>query len=298
MTEKCTLCPRNCGVDRRNKKGYCNVGNIPIISRAAKHMWEEPCISGERGSGTVFFSGCSLGCIYCQNHKISRGETGIEVNLERLVKIYHSLEKSGVHNINLVTGSHFVPIIAKSVERAKKEGIKIPFIYNTSSYEKAETLKMLDGLIDVYLPDFKYYDENTSRKYSNAPDYPEIAKMAIGEMVRQCPKYEFDEEGIIRKGVIIRHMLIPGHVYEGKRIMKYLWETYGESVLYSIMSQYTPIRDFEEYPNLSRKVKGKEYDSLVDFCLELGMENAYIQEGDAAKESFIPDFDEVKIAEE
>lgn len=298
MGDKCNLCPRNCGVSRSDKKGYCNVGDLPVISRAAKHMWEEPCISGKNGSGTVFFSGCNLGCIYCQNHKISRGETGIEVSLERLVKIYHSLENAGVHNINLVTGSHYAVQIAKSVETAKKEGIKIPFIYNTSSYEKAETLKIFDGLIDVYLPDFKYYDKTTSDNYSNAPDYPETAKCAIAEMVRQRPCVEFDSYGMIQKGVIIRHMLIPGHVYEGKRIIKYLRETYGDRVLYSIMSQYTPLREFEKYPNLSRKVRKKEYDSLVDFCLELGMENAYIQEGDAAKESFIPDFDEVKIVEE
>ena len=298
MTEKCNLCPRNCGTDRVSKKGYCIVGNTPVISSAALHLWEEPCISGKNGSGTVFFSGCNLGCIYCQNSKISRGETGIEVRFEKLVKIYHSLESIGAHNINLVTGSHYVPIIAKSVEKAKKEGIKIPFIYNTSSYEKAETLKMLDGLIDVYLPDFKYYDEDTAQKYSNAPDYPKVAKDAISEMVRQCPECKFDDEGLIQKGVIIRHMLIPGHVYEGKRIMKYLRNTYGDRVLYSIMSQYTPMRRFEKYPNLSRKVRKKEYDSLVDFCLELGMENAYIQDGDAAKESFIPDFDERKIVEE
>lgn len=298
MGDKCNLCPRNCAVDRCDKKGYCNMGESLFVSRAALHMWEEPCISGDRGSGTVFFSGCNLGCIYCQNHRISKGETGIEISVEKLVRIYHSLENMGAHNINLVTGSHFIEKIAESVEIAKKQGIKIPFIYNTSSYEKAESLKMLDGLIDIYLPDFKYYDEKTSRNYSNAPDYTIVAKKAIEEMVRQCPRVEFDDDIMLQKGVIIRHMLIPGHVYEGKKIMKYLWETYGDNVLYSIMSQYTPVKEFENYPNLSRRVRKKEYDSLVDFCLELGMENAYIQEGDCAKESFIPDFDELKIPEE
>lgn len=295
MSSFCNLCPRECSVERNVKKGFCSSTEEVRVSRAALHMWEEPCICGDRGSGTVFFTGCNLRCVFCQNHSISSGDKGVAIDPESLARIYLALEREGAQNINLVTGAHFILQIAESIEIAKKEGIKIPFVYNTSAYEYPQSLKILDGLVDIYMPDFKFYNSKTALEYSKAPDYPDIAKNAIEEMVRQQRNLRFDPEGILEKGVIIRHLLLPGHVYEAKQIMKYLWTTYSDSVLYSIMSQYTPMAKCEGFSHLQRKVRGKEYDSLVDYCLELGMENAYIQEGSAATESFIPDFDELKI---
>ena len=288
---KCVLCPRRCEADRDKTKGSCGIGNRIKVARAALHYWEEPCISGDKGSGAVFFSGCALHCVYCQNREISDGRAGAEISTERLCGIFFELADKGAHNINLVTGDHYIPQIADAINEAVKHGFDLPFIFNCSGYESVDALKMLDGLIDVYLPDFKYLDPDIARDYSNAEDYPQIAMKAIEEMVRQCPACVFDEDGIIREGVIVRHLLLPGHVTDSKKVLKYLYEKYNNTIYISIMSQYTPMTGIsEEYPELHRRVKRREYDRLTDYALRLGIEHAFIQDMTVAKESFIPEF--------
>ncbi len=291
----CDLCPRLCGTDRNKKAGFCGETDKVRVARAALHFWEEPCISGPKdgaGSGTVFFTGCNLHCVYCQNYDLSRSRTGKEITVERLAEIFLELQEKGALNINLVTPTHFIPQIIDALTLAKKQGLILPIVYNTSGYERVESLKMLDGLVDIYLPDFKYWDGTTAKKYSFAPDYPEVAKEAVAEMVRQAPDPVFDEDGIMKRGVIIRHLLLPGHVKEGKDIVSYLYQTYGDHVYLSLMNQYTPLEslDKEAYPELNRKVTQKEYDSLVDYAIDLGVENGFIQEGETALESFVPEF--------
>lgn len=291
MMRECRICPRNCGADRENgKSGYCGMLSEIYVARAALHFWEEPCISGEEGSGTVFFSGCNLKCIYCQNSKIALGNSGNAVTQAQLDGIFEKLLNEGANNINLVTPTHYIPEIASAIERAKKRGFPLPFVYNTGGYELIDSLKILDGLVDIYMPDFKYWTKETAKNYSNAPDYPERAKEAIDEMYRQCPEAVYDERGIMQKGLIVRHMLIGKHVYEAKRIVSYLFEKYKNNIVYSLMSQYTPMGKFEKFPELERRVSQKEYDSFVDYCIEIGVENAFIQSGESAKESFIPEF--------
>ena len=288
----CNLCPRECNVDRGlGKTGFCKVPNHIKVARAALHFWEEPCISGEEGSGTVFFSGCNLRCVYCQNRKIAEGVYGKIITVDRLAAIFLDLQKQGANNINLVTPSHYVLQIVKALNLAKEQGLLIPVVYNSSAYESVETLKKLEGYVDVYLPDFKYMDEELGRKYSNAGNYSEIAKKAIDEMVRQVGNAQFDSRGILKKGVVVSHLVLPGYTADSKEIIKYLYDTYGNSIYISIMSQFTPILGLENYPELQRKLTEKEYDEVVDFAIELGVENGFIQEGDVAKESFIPDFD-------
>ena len=286
----CNVCPRKCNADRSKTKGYCGMSNKLFLARAALHYWEEPCVSGENGSGTVFFSGCNLRCVYCQNHSIAIGEQGKEITFERLCEIYFELKKKGANNINLVTASHYLPHIIKSIERAKKNGFDLPFVYNTGSYENIESIKRLNGLIDVYLPDYKYAFSKDAKAYSNAFDYPETAFAAIEEMYSQQPECIF-EDSLIKKGVIIRHLLLPGKIIESKAALKKLFNRFGNNVYYSIMSQYTPLSHVEKWPELNRKVTGYEYKSLCDYALNLGIENAYIQEGETASESFIPSFD-------
>ena len=219
--ENCMLCPRECGVNRKNgETGVCGQTAAIKAARAALHMWEEPCISGQNGSGTVFFSGCNLGCVFCQNHNIATGKAGIEISTERLAEIFLELQEKGANNINLVTAGHFLPQVAVALEMAKEQGLHIPVVYNSSGYEKAKTLKMLDGLVDIYLPDFKYMDAVLAKKYSHAQDYPEIAKEALSEMVRQVGEAEFDSRGMMKKGVIVRQLLLPGHVKDAKNVLK------------------------------------------------------------------------------
>ena len=302
--KNCRLCPRNCGVDRiSGNNGICGVSEKLKIARAALHFWEEPCISGENGSGTVFFSGCSLHCVFCQNEEIAQGLAGKDVPPERLTEIFLELQEKGAHNINLVTPGHYVPYIIRSVEDARRQGLKIPIVYNTGSYETVDTIKRLEGIVDVYLPDFKYWDSAIAKKYSHAPDYPEVAKAAIAEMVRQQPAPEFaiyqnlkvtanhEAVELMQKGVIVRQLLLPGFLEDAKQVTRYLYETYGDSIYLSLMSQFTPLAHIEEYPELNRKVTQKEYDSFVDYAIELGVENGFIQEEDVAEESFIPVFD-------
>ncbi len=291
----CSICPRNCNVNReKGEKGICCGGILPKVTRASLHMWEEPSISGDKGSGTVFFSGCNLGCVYCQNYEISRGDTGKEIDFNRLCDIFFALFKKGAHNINLVTPTHFLPEILKAVELSKKNGIKIPFVYNTSGYESVESLKRADGLIDIYLTDFKYISHDLAKKYSHAPDYPDIVKSALSEMIRQKPKYVFDENGLMQKGVIVRHLMLPNCISDSKRVLKYLAK-FKDQIILSIMNQFTPTPALVSHPEINRKVFDIEYQKLIDFALELGFENAYIQEGDTAKLSFIPDFNVSEI---
>lgn len=246
----CVLCPRACGVNRAaGQRGRCHVTATLKLARAALHMWEEPCISGSRGSGAVFFSGCSLGCVYCQNREISRGESGIEITQERLAEIFLELQDKGAANINLVTAGHYVPQVCNALRAARAQGLSVPVVYNSSGYEKAETLRLLEGLVDVYLPDFKYMDSELAARYSYASDYPETAKAAIREMVRQQPQPHFNKEGMMTAGVIVRHLLLPGHVREAKRVVQYLHETYGNQIYISMMNQYTPVGEYAENMN-------------------------------------------------
>lgn len=292
ILSSCTLCPRECGADRqRGQRGRCRADARVRVARAALHMWEEPCISGQEGSGAVFFSGCSLGCIYCQNREISGGESGADISVGRLADIFLELEAQGANNINLVTAGHYVPQVISALEKAKSAGLGIPVVYNSSGYEKAETLKLLEGLVDVYLPDFKYMDPALAGQYSGAPDYPAVAREAIQEMVRQRPQPQFDERGIMTAGVIVRHLLLPGHVKEAKRILAYLHQEYGERIYISMMNQYTPGPAVAGDPLLRRRVTKREYERLLDFAQETGLAQGFYQEGETAKESFIPAFD-------
>jgi len=287
----CVLCPRECHADRTGgERGYCKSSDELVVARAALHMWEEPCISGEEGSGTVFFSGCALGCVYCQNRNISKGLAGKIITTERLADIFLELQDKGANNINLVTPSHYVPHIIEALSISSKKGLVLPVVYNCSGYEKVETLKLLEGYVDVYLPDLKYMSAEPAVKYSNCRDYFEVAAAAIEEMVRQVRETSFDERGIMQKGVIVRHLTLPGYLEDSKRIIKYLHETYGNRIFISIMNQYTPISENEVYPELNRKITEEEYEELVDFAIQIGVENGFIQEGETALESFIPEF--------
>lgn len=290
--ENCLLCPRKCGINRRTgQTGVCGVSSEIKVARAALHYWEEPCISGKRGSGAVFFSGCSLHCVFCQNREISDGKEGKVISKERLSDIFMELEGKGANNINLVTPGQYIPDIVWAVNNARSRGMKLPIIYNTSGYENVTELKQLEGIVDVYLPDFKYMDSTLSAMYSRAKDYPSVAKQALSEMVRQQPDVVIDDAtGLIQKGVIVRQLLLPGHVNDAKAVLKYLYDTYHDHVYISMMSQFTPIA-LKDYPEINRTVARREYERLVDYALEIGITNAFIQEGDVAKDSFIPAFD-------
>ena len=290
--ENCLLCPRKCGINRSTgQTGVCGVSSEIKVARAALHYWEEPCISGKRGSGAVFFSGCSLHCVFCQNREISDGKVGKVISKERLSDIFIELAGKGANNINLVTPGQYIPDIVWAVNDAKSRGMKLPIIYNTSGYENVTELKLLEGIVDVYLPDFKYMDSTLSARYSRAKDYPSVAKQALSEMVRQQPDVVIDDAtGLIQKGVIVRQLLLPGHVNDAKAVLKYLYDTYHDHVYISMMSQFTPIA-LKDYPEINRTVTRREYERLVDYALEIGITNAFIQEGDVAKDSFIPAFD-------
>ena len=290
--ENCLLCPRKCGINRRTgQTGVCGVSSEIKVARAALHYWEEPCISGKRGSGAVFFSGCSLHCVFCQNREISDGKEGKVISKERLSDIFMELADKGANNINLVTPGQYIPDIVWAVNDAKSRGRKLPIIYNTSGYENVTELKLLEGIVDVYLPDFKYMDSTLSARYSRAKDYPSVAKQALSEMVRQQPDVVIDDAtGLIQKGVIVRQLLLPGHVNDAKAVLKYLYDTYHDHVYISMMSQFTPIA-LKDYPEINRTVTKREYERLVNYALEIGITNAFIQEGDVAKDSFIPAFD-------
>lgn len=290
--EDCLLCPRKCGINRSTgQTGVCGVSSEIKVARAALHYWEEPCISGKRGSGAVFFSGCSLHCVFCQNREISDGKAGKVISKERLSDIFMELADKGANNINLVTPGQYIPDIVWAVNDAKSRGMKLPIIYNTSGYENVTELKLLEGIVDVYLPDFKYMDSTLSARYSRTKDYPSVAKQALSEMVRQQPDVVIDDAtGLIQKGVIVRQLLLPGHVNDAKAVLKYLYDTYHDHVYISMMSQFTPIA-LKDYPEINRTVTRREYERLIDYAIKIGITNAFIQEGNVAKDSFIPAFD-------
>lgn len=297
--KKCTLCPRSCAVDRSmGETGICGQTENLKVARAALHYWEEPCISGTAGSGTVFFSGCALHCVFCQNAKIANGSAGREISTERLAEIFLELQEQGANNINLVTPGHFAPQIITALKSAKRQGLYLPIVYNTGSYESVDTIQSLEGLVDIYLPDFKYMDRALSARYSHAPDYSEVAKAAIAEMVRQSGEAVFcdgNEDSLMKRGTIVRHLLLPGQTKDSKAVIRYLYETYGDKIYISIMNQFTPLAGLEKYPELNRRVTEEEYEEVVDYAIDLGVENGFIQEGETAKESFIPQFDGVGV---
>lgn len=290
---ECRICARSCGVDRNaGERGFCGVTSELCLSRAALHMWEEPIISGTRGSGTIFFSGCSLGCVFCQNREISRGESGRTVSDSRLTEIMLELEGQGAHNINLVTPTHYAPTIIFAVQDARRRGLTLPIVYNTGSYETAETIRSLRGTVDVYLADYKFYRDSTARTLARAGDYPTVAREAIAEMVAQCGTPVI-KDGIMQRGVIVRILLLPEHLAEAKLTVKYLYETYGDSIYLSLMNQYTPIQGISS--PLDRTVTCAEYDELVDYAMKKGITNAFTQDFGTASESFIPPFDNTGI---
>ena len=330
----CALCPRRCHVNRLTGEiGYCGQTTQLRAARAALHMWEEPCISGTAGSGTVFFSGCNLRCVYCQNHDSALGQTGKEISAGRLTEIFLDLQQKGAANINLVTPTHYLPTIAYALEQARLAGLSLPVVYNCGGYESVDALQMLEGLVDIYLPDLKYVSGELSAKYSHAGDYFEKAQAALAEMFRQVGRPVFYDPAcrtesirptptnpaqpaanrapairphtpgdapvavyppdtpLLRRGMIVRHLVLPGHVGDSKKVLHYLRDTFGNSIYVSVMCQYTPLPHVADIPELNRRVTPAEYQRVVDYCLRLGMENVYIQEGDVALESFIPPFD-------
>ncbi len=287
----CRLCPRECSVKRNeNKTGFCKETSEVMVGRAALHFWEEPCISGENGSGTVFFAGCSLGCVYCQNYKLSRGEKGKKVTVPELSEIFLKLQKEGANNINLVTSEHYAPSVREAILMAKEKNLSIPVVLNSSGYVKESTLDILKDIVDIYLVDFKYMNPDLAEKYSFAKEYPQVAQKALEIMYSRKKRLVFDSNGLLREGVIVRHLCLPGCAEDSKNVIRYVFDKYKENVRLSIMSQYTPMEECRNYPELCRKLTAEEYDEIVDFCIQIGIEDAYIQEGDAAQESFIPDF--------
>lgn len=292
MLSSCNLCPRNCGINRtQNELGYCNAGKNPKLAKVSLHHWEEPPISGTNGSGTIFFSNCNLQCVFCQNYKISHENFGKEVSIERLSEIFLEQQQRGAHNINLVSPTHYVPQIISALDLAKKNGLSIPILYNTSTYENVETIKALKGYIDVFLPDLKYFNDKYAIKYSNAPNYFAHASECIKEMLLQVEEPKFDEKNLIKKGVIIRHLMLPGLLFDSKKIIDYVYNNFGNSVYLSLMNQYTPMYKSKEYPELNKSINPKLYDSLIDYALSIGVTKAYIQETGTASEIFVPNFD-------
>lgn len=293
ILENCNLCPRRCGANRAaGRAGFCGALSSPRAARIALHFWEEPCISGESGSGTVFFSHCTMKCVFCQNYDISTCSGGRDITIDELAEGYLSLQEQGANNINLVTPTHFVPQIIESLDIAKAHGLKLPVLYNTGGYENVETLRMLDGYIDIYMPDFKYYNDKYAVKYSNAPNYFKTASAALAEMVRQTGHAELDENGIMKKGTLVRHLMLPGLMLDSKRVMDYLYNTYGDDIYISLMCQYTPLPHVAAYPELDRRLDMDKYNALVDYCARRGMERVFIQSEESASESFIPPFNE------
>lgn len=288
--ESCTLCPRNCKVNRYKTVGVCGASEKIKVAHYGLHMWEEPIISGDNGSGTIFFSYCNLKCIFCQNYKISTGGYGKEISKERFQELCLDLQEKGAHNINLVTPTHYVPQIVSSLHEIKGKELKIPIIYNTSSYENVSTIQKLDCLVDIYLADLKYFDDSLACSYSHCKDYFHYASLAINEMIRQTGKFVI-KNGLITKGVVVRILILPGHLEDAKKLVRYLYDTYQDTIIISLMNQYTPLQYFENFPNLNSKVSDEEYQDIIDFAIDLGIKYAFIQEGETQSESFIPNFD-------
>lgn len=290
IMEACYICPRNCGVDRSRSVGFCGAGNLSVVSKKMMHMWEEPCISGTKGSGTVFFAGCNLRCVYCQNHKISSQVVGEIVNDERLAEIFIELEQQGAHNINLVNPTHFAKNIIRAIDIAREKGLKIPFVYNTNAYENIKTLKEMSGRIDVYLPDIKYISGEFSTKYSSSSDYFQFASKAVIEMYNQVGTPQFNNEGLIEKGLIIRHLILPSLSKESLKVLDWINENLPKSIFVSLMSQYIPLFKASDYKEINRKITTFEYNRVIDHFYKIGLTNGYMQEKDSAVTDYIPDF--------
>ncbi|MBU3204642.1 radical SAM protein [Clostridium algidicarnis] len=291
MLNECKLCPRECSVNRLNGElGFCKSSDKVIISRAALHLFEEPCISGTKGSGTVFFSNCNLNCVFCQNYCISQEGLGMEVSIERLSNIFLELQKKGASNINLVTPTHYVPQIIESLILAKSKGLSIPILYNSNGYDSLDTINALNGYIDVYLPDLKYFNSKYSLRYSKSKDYFEKASIAIKEMYNQVGKIKFDESGLMQKGVIIRHLMLPGLLFDSKKIIDFIYKSFKDDVYISIMNQYTPMFKASDYEEINKPLKTSHYDALINYALDLGVTNAFIQDSGSDSKEFIPDF--------
>ncbi|MEE1126161.1 MAG: radical SAM protein [Acutalibacteraceae bacterium] len=288
MSDYCTICPRHCNAQRFSDsgKGFCKMGENPVIARISKHMWEEPCISGANGSGTVFFSGCAMKCVFCQNYKISTENFGKVLTPSQLADCYKKLEAMGVHNINLVNPTHFVKAIIESLDIYKPQ---IPVVYNCGGYESVETLSILNGYIDIYLPDFKYATNEIAKKYSNAPNYPQTALKAIDEMLRQQPDNIYDDNGIMQKGVIIRHLVLPANTKNSIAVLDTIYENFGNEITVSLMSQYTPCGIADKYPEINRKITKREYQKVLTHLEALGFDG-FAQELSSATTSYIPDF--------
>ena len=286
--EKCELCPRKCGINRYTNTGFCGANSNLCLSYYSLHMWEEPIISGTNGSGTIFFTYCNLKCLFCQNKKISDGY-GKEISIDRFREIILDLQDKGAHNINLVTPTHYIPHIRFVLQKIKHKELEIPVVYNTSGYENTDSLKLLDGLIDIYLADFKYYDNSLGKKYSNVNDYFDVTCLAIDEMYRQVGDISI-ENNIMKKGLIVRILVLPGEIEDSKKIIKYLYSKYGDNIIISIMNQYTPISKYK-YSNLNRKLTDEEYNEVINYAYDIGVRNSFIQDGDTQEESFIPNFD-------
>lgn len=292
LPEFCELCPRKCHANRLSgNKGFCGADNTIHIARAALHFWEEPCISGEEGSGTVFFTGCTMKCIFCQNKEISRGMCGKEISTERLSEIFLELKEKKANNINLVTPMHYAPFIMDALDLSRQNGLDLPIVWNTGGWENEDMVKAVKDYADIWLTDFKYYDNSLAEKFSSAPKYFETADKALKAMVSQTGNPVFSQNGIMEKGVIVRHLILPEHTDDSKKVLEYLYNTYGDRIWISIMNQYTPLCNDERYPELSRKVSDEEYDDVINYAIDLGITNAFVQEGGTVSESFIPPFD-------
>lgn len=292
LLKNCKLCPRNCGVNRlENELGFCKSFKDVKLAKVSLHPWEEPCVSGKNGSGTIFFSNCNLKCVFCQNHNISQESVGKIVSINRLSEIFLEQQKRGAHNINLVTPTHYVPQIIEALKIAKSNGLTLPILYNSNGYENIETIDALNGYIDVYLPDLKYFNEKYALKYSHAKDYFSKASKAIERMVSQVGKTQLDDNGIIKKGVIIRHLMLPGLLFDSKKIMDYIYNTFHDDVYISLMNQYTPMFNACKYPEINKPLNPKHYDALIDYCLDIGITKAFIQGEGTSTSEFTPNFD-------
>lgn len=291
LLEDCNLCMRNCNVNRnKGVKGICNSTNNIRIARAALHFWEEPCISGDNGSGTVFFSNCNLKCVFCQNYEISSEGFGKEITVNRLADIFIELQEKGANNINLVTPTHFVPQIIEALKIAKNNGLDLPIVYNTNSIDTLDTIKALNGYIDVYLPDFKYFEDKYALKYSKIKGYSKNVIDIIDEMIKQVGYPKFNKDGIIEKGVIVRHLLLPGLLFDSKKVVDSIYNNFGDSVYISLMNQYTPMHNAKIYPEINKSINEKTYDALIDYAISKGVKNGFIQESGTNSKEFVPDF--------
>ena len=291
MIENCMLCPRRCGVDRRESVGFCGAGALARIALVSLHHWEEPCLTGDNGAGTVFFSYCNLRCCFCQNHEISHGGKGVEVTDERLAELFMEQQQRGAATLDLVTPTHYVPQIIHALDMARTKGFRLPVVYNSGAYETVETIESLRDYVDVFLPDLKYIEAASAKEYSQAEDYFPVASAAIRRMVEIAGSLQFDEDGQLRRGVLVRHLVLPGHRHESMRVLDWLWQTFGDTIQISLMNQYTPMYKAAEHKGMNRRLTTFEYESVVNHAVDLGITNCYVQEGQTASEKFVPTFD-------